>query len=69
MSLYNTILAFFNDVCNRHDVAFQVAANNDYGQFPITTTLTSQYNVSSGNIVYNPPPDYSKASTLTCGGI
>ena len=46
MSITNTTLAFFNDTCDRHDVAIQVSQRNDDGQFPIVTRSMFVYNSS-----------------------
>ncbi|CAF4610731.1 unnamed protein product, partial [Rotaria magnacalcarata] len=46
MFITNTAIAYFNDVCGRHDTAIQVAQHNDDGQFPVFTSAISMFNVS-----------------------
>ena len=68
MLINNTTLAFFNDVCDRHDVAIRVSQSNDDGQFPITTSMISRYNVSESNVIYNGQPNLYKVNVNDCGG-
>lgn len=68
MSISNVILAFFNDICNRHDVAIQVSQSNDDGQFPITTNTIFVYNSSETNWIFNGLPNLGVVNPSQCGG-
>lgn len=68
MSITNTTLAFFNDTCNRHDVAIQVSQRNDDGQFPITTRSMFVYNTSEDNLIFNGLPNLGVVTPSRCGG-
>ncbi|CAF0965964.1 unnamed protein product [Rotaria sordida] len=67
MLIRNTILAFFNDICNRHDIAIQVSQSNDDGQFPITTSLMFVYNTSETNQIFNGQPNLDAVNPRQCG--
>nr|ACD54600.1 fibrocystin-like protein [Adineta vaga] len=69
MSITNTILAFFNNVCNRHDTAIQVSQSNADVQFPITTSSIFRYNVSNSNILFNGKPDLKYVQPQFCNGM
>lgn len=68
MILNNVMLAYFNDVCNRHDTAIQVSQSNDDGQFPITTSSMGVYNVSDANLIFNGKPNLGVVNPSQCGG-
>lgn len=68
MIVRNVTLAYFNDICNRHDVAFQTSQINNDIQFPIRTELISSYNVSDFNVMYNGFPDRDAVSKRFCRG-
>jgi hypothetical protein len=68
MSITNTTLAFFNDICDRHDVAIQVSQSNDDGQFPITTSSIFPYNISESNMIFNGLPNLNMVNPSACGG-
>lgn len=68
MSVINTTLAFFNNICNRRDVAFQVSQSNDDGQFPIKSSSTFVYNVSWDNLIFNGDPNLAVVNPSQCGG-
>ncbi|CAF4366562.1 unnamed protein product [Rotaria socialis] len=60
-------LAFFNDTCDRHDVAIQVSQSNDDGQFPITTSSMLVYNTPADNIILNGQPNLGVVNPNQCG--
>lgn len=62
----NTTLAYFNNVCNRHDTAIQVGQHNDDGQFPMMTSAIWKYNVSRGNILFNGRPNLEVVNSADC---
>ena len=68
MVITNTTIAFFNDSCDRHDVAIQVSQRNDDGQFPITTHSMFVYNTSQGNLIFNGQPNLGVVNPSRCGG-
>jgi len=68
MIITNVTLAFFNDTCSRHDVAIQVAQHNDDGQHPIRTNLTSVYNTSQMNLIFNGRPNLDVVDPSDCVG-
>ncbi|CAF5193711.1 unnamed protein product, partial [Rotaria magnacalcarata] len=68
MSITNTTLAFFNDTCDRHDVAIQVSQNNNDGQFPVTTSSIFVYNTSQANLIFNGQPNLNVVTPSKCGG-
>ena len=68
MLITNTILAYFNDTCNRHDVAIQVSQKNDDGQFPITTSSMFVYNTPSDNLIFNGLPNLGVVNPSRCEG-
>lgn len=68
MIVRNTTIAFFNEVCNQYDIAFQVSQSNDDGQFPIVTNSISRYNISDSSVIYNGPPNVNKVNPHDCGG-
>ncbi|CAF4657274.1 unnamed protein product [Rotaria sp. Silwood1] len=67
MKITNTTLAFFNDICDRHDVAIQVSQTNDDGQFPITTSAMFVYNTSQRNLIFNGKPNLGVVNPSRCG--
>ncbi|CAF3294066.1 unnamed protein product [Rotaria sp. Silwood2] len=67
MKITNTTLAFFNDTCDRHDVAIQVSQTNDDGQFPITTSSMFVYNTSQRNLIFNGKPNLGVVNPSRCG--
>lgn len=68
MSISNTVFAYFNNVCNRSDVAIQVSQSYDDGQFPIKTSRIYTHMVSSSNIMFNGKPNLDKVNPSDCGG-
>ena len=68
MSISNTTLAYFNDTCDRHDVAIQVSQRNDDGQFPITTRSMFVYNTPRENLILNGQPNLNVVNPSRCGG-
>lgn len=68
MTITNTTLAFFNNVCDRHDTAIQVSQSNDDGQFPIKINSIYRYNISESNIIFNGLPNLNKVNPNDCGG-
>jgi len=66
MIISNTTLAYFNDVCNRHDTAIQVGQHNDDGQFPVTTNSMWKYNVSRSNVIFNGRPNIEVVNSADC---
>lgn len=68
MSISNTVLADFNDVCERRDTAIQVSQSNDDGQFPITTNQITRDNISEANLIFNGKPNLNKVNPSDCGG-
>ena len=67
MLIRNSTLAFFNNICDRHDTAIQVSQSNDDGQFPITTSSISKYKISADNIIFNGLPNLSVINPSNCG--
>lgn len=68
MIVRNVTLAYFNDVCNRHDVTFQTSQINNDIQFPIRTELMAKYNVSDLNVMYNGFPNKDAIMRRSCRG-
>lgn len=68
MFITNTTIAYFNDVCDRHDVGIQVAQHNDDGQFPVFTSAISMFNVSRRNIIFNGRPNLDVVNSARCVG-
>ncbi|CAF3925163.1 unnamed protein product [Rotaria sp. Silwood2] len=66
MFITNTTLAFFNDVCGRHDTAIQVGQHNDDGQFPVMTSSMSIFNTSRRNIIFNGRPNLQVVNSADC---
>lgn len=62
----NTTLAYFNNVCDRHDTAIQVGQHNDDGQFPMITSTIWKYNISRGNIIFNGRPNLDAVNSADC---
>lgn len=68
MVVRNTTFAYFNDVCNRHDVAFQASQINNDIQYPIRTELCWRSNVSDLNLMYNGYPNRDAVTKRVCRG-
>lgn len=68
MLVTNVTLAFFNNVCDRQDFAFQVGQHNDDGQFPITTNTIFVYNTSQTNLICNGWPNLDVVVPARCEG-
>ena len=68
MVVRNTTFAYFNDVCNRHDVAFQASQVNNDIQYPIRTELCWRSNVSDLNLMYNGYPNRDAVTRRVCRG-
>lgn len=69
MIIINSTLAYFNDICVRHDTAIQVSQSNDDGQFPVTTSSIEKFNVSDQNIIFNGLPNLHKVTPRDCVGM
>ena len=68
MTVTNVTLAYFNDICSRHDVAISVSQNNDDGQHPINTEQMALYNTSPSNIIFSGRPNLDVVDPSDCVG-
>lgn len=68
MTVTNVTFAFFNDICSRRDIVFQVSQNNDDGQHPIATDHLFVYNTSMSNLVFNGRPNLGAVNPSDCVG-
>ncbi|CAF3664415.1 unnamed protein product [Rotaria sordida] len=66
MTITNVILAFYNDICLRRDIAIQVGQHNDDGQHPVVTNLISVYNTSQMNLIFNGRPNLDVVNPSDC---
>jgi hypothetical protein len=68
MTVTNVTLAYFNDICSRHDVAISVSQHNDDGQHPMTTKQMAVYNTPLSNIIYSGRPNLDVVDPSDCVG-
>jgi len=66
MTVSNVTMAYFNDVCSRHDIAIRIAQQNDDGSHPVNTDHMSVYNSSQGNRVFNGRPNLGVVNPSDC---
>ena len=68
MTVTNVTLAYFNDVCSRHDIGIRISQQNDDGSHPVNTDTMYVYNSSQGNLVFNGRPNLGAVNPSDCVG-